>query len=123
MGYKRISRTKFRSTLTNTGRFSSSGNRVRQLIEQQSFDGAWILTDDEVKQLTTGRSWTYFVPSISQRKDVITTALVIALLESQHAKQRSLWFMVADKARQQLMNLGLSKNDIDLLLANIKSKL
>ncbi|CAF1285751.1 unnamed protein product [Rotaria magnacalcarata] len=109
--------------MASTRQFSSSSNLVREFILRQSFNGTWILTDDEVKQFTQGKSWTYFTSSISQDKNVITTALVIALLESQHVKQQSLWFMVAVKGRQQLVLLGLTGNNIDLLINEIKSKL
>jgi hypothetical protein len=106
-----------------SGKPSGSSTSARWLIDRQSFNGAWILTDDEVKQLTGGKSWTYFISNVSKDKDVITTALVIALLESQHAKQKSLWFMVADKGRRQLSLGGLNKNEIDLLINEIRNKL
>ncbi|CAF3071487.1 unnamed protein product [Rotaria sp. Silwood2] len=102
---------------------SANTDSVRWLIDQQSFNGAWILTDDQVQQLTGGKSWTYFKSKANQDKDVITTALAIALLESQHVKQKNLWFMVADKGRRRLLDFGLNKNEIDLLINEIRSKL
>jgi hypothetical protein len=98
-------------------------NSVRKLIEQQSFNGAWILTDDQVQQWTGCKSWTCFISTVNQDKDVITTALAIALLESQYVQQKSLWFMVVDKGRRKLLDYRLNKNEIEMLINEIKNKL
>ncbi|CAF1043172.1 unnamed protein product [Adineta ricciae] len=102
---------------------SAATDFIRKLIQQQSFDGAWVLTDDYVKQLTGGKSTSYFMSTINQDKDVTTTALAIALLELRYANQKSLWFMAVDKGRWRLMNYGLSQNKIELLINEVKNKL
>ncbi|CAF3677162.1 unnamed protein product [Rotaria sp. Silwood1] len=111
------------STVADLRKPSAAADSIRWLIEKQSFNGAWILSDDQVQQLTGGKSWTYFISTINQDKDIITTALAIALLESQHVKQKSLWFMIAEKGRRRLLDFGLSKNEIDLIINEIQSKL
>ncbi|UJR07093.1 hypothetical protein I4U23_011381 [Adineta vaga] len=98
-------------------------NPVRWLIEHQSYNGLWMLNDNEIKQLTNGKAWTEFKFGISDNKDVITTSLVIALLQLKYANQHSLWIILAEKGRNQMINLGLSKDKIDLLIKQIKDKL
>ena len=109
--------------MVNSQKPTAAIDFIRKLIQQQSFNGAWILTDDQVKQLTGGKSWTYFISTVSKDKDIITTALAIVLLESHYVKQKSLWFMVVEKSRRRLMAYGLNKNQIESLMNEIKNKL
>jgi hypothetical protein len=98
-------------------------NPVRWLIEHQSYNGLWILTDIEIKQLTEGKAWTEFTFGISNNKDIITTSLVIALLQLKHADEHNLWILLAEKGRTQMVSLGLNNDQIDLLIKQIKEKL
>ena len=100
-----------------------SSDPVRWLIDQQSFDGAWILTPEHVLKLTNGKSLQSFQSTITQSNDVLTTALAIAILESKHSSQKTLWFAVAEKSRQQLLRYGLTKDQAKALIDEIKVKL
>ena len=98
-------------------------NSVQWLIEHQSYNGMWILNDDDIKQLTKGKSWIQFQSKITDNKDIITTSLVIALLELQYVNQHNLWILLTEKARNQMINLGLNKDNMNSLIKQIKDKL
>ncbi|CAF0932997.1 unnamed protein product [Rotaria sordida] len=90
---------------------------------EQSFNGAWQLTDDDIQLLTGGKTMATFKSNISDMEDIITTAIAIAVLESKYASQQDLWHAVVDKARQQMINFGLTQDNVDLLINEIKNKL
>jgi hypothetical protein len=96
---------------------------VRWLINKQSFNGAWKLTDSDIQELTGGKTIETFKSNIIDMDDAITTAIVIAVLESKYADQQDLWYAVVDKARQQMINFGLTQDKVDLLITGIKNKL
>ena len=100
-----------------------SNDPVRWLIDRQSFNGAWTFDDQEVSQLTHGKSFSSIKTTGNRSRDVVTTALAIAVLESKHGSERSLWQTVADKARKQLERQGLSKDQINALIDEIKNQL
>ncbi|CAF1202574.1 unnamed protein product [Adineta ricciae] len=113
----------FEQNVTSTTKNSSlTRNSVQWLIEHQSYNGMWILNDDDIKQLTKGKSWIEFQSTITHNKDIITTSLVIALLESKYADQLNLWILLTEKARNQMINLGLNKDNINSLIQQIKDK-
>jgi hypothetical protein len=73
---------------------------VRHLISEQKFNGMWDLSDEAVQRLT-GKARTHF--SSTETSEIVTTALVIAVLEGRFASHSSLWYGVVQKARQQLL--------------------
>ncbi|CAF1412354.1 unnamed protein product, partial [Didymodactylos carnosus] len=96
---------------------------VRWLIDQQSFNGAWILSEKDVKTLTDGKSLDTFKSTISEAKDTLTTALAIAVLELKYAAQKNLWYGIVEKGRKQLYSFGLSNDQVNALINEIKNKL
>ncbi|CAF2865979.1 unnamed protein product [Rotaria sp. Silwood2] len=69
---------------------------VDRFIELQQYDGLWILTADDVNQLT-GKSFTTFSSSMVEKleknaqQSIITTAIVIILLETRYLALKTLW--------------------------------
>ena len=100
-----------------------STDPVRWLIDQQAFNGGWPLNENDVQKLTKGKSLNVFQSTVTKTKEALTTALAIAVLESKHADQKNLWNAVVAKARKRLSNLGLTNNQINTLINDMKSKL
>lgn len=72
---------------------------VRWLIDQQSFDGAWLLDEKDIQKLTNGKSLSTFESTITQRKYVLTTALVITFLQLKYPDQKNFWHGIVNKGR------------------------
>ncbi|CAF3411595.1 unnamed protein product [Rotaria sp. Silwood1] len=100
-----------------------SADPVRWLIDQQSFNGAWLLNENDIRKLTNGKSLSAFISNVTKAKDALTTALAIAILELKHADQKNLWYGVVEKGRKRLSTFGLSNDQINLLINDIKNKL
>ncbi|CAF3602122.1 unnamed protein product [Rotaria sordida] len=100
-----------------------STDPVRWLIDQQSFNGAWILNENDIKKLTNGKSLSTFTSNVTKSKDALTTALAIALLELKHTDQKNLWYGIVEKGRKRLSGFGLSNDQINSLINEIKNKL
>lgn len=96
---------------------------VRWLISIQSFDGTWILTDDQVARLMNGKSLGNLKITGSFPRDTVTTALAIAVLDLKHADQKVLWATVVDKARKEIIQTGFSDRQIDDLVDEIKAQI
>ena len=96
---------------------------VRWLIDQQSFNGAWNLTDQDVKTLTNGKSLDTLQTTVTKDTNTLSTALAIALLESKYASQKNLWFAITEKGRKQLQRSGLSTAQITQLIDEIIKQL
>ncbi|CAF4705498.1 unnamed protein product [Rotaria sp. Silwood1] len=73
-----------------------SADPVRWLIDQQSFNGAWLLNENDIRKLTNGKSLSAFISNVTKAKDALTTALAIAILELKHADQKNLWYGVTN---------------------------
>jgi len=100
-----------------------STDPVRWFIDQQSFNGAWLLNEKDIEKLTSGKSLSTFQSTVTKTKDALTTALAIAVLESKYADQKNLWNAVVRKGRKQLHSFGLSDDQVNTLINEIKSKL
>jgi hypothetical protein len=113
------------SAVVSTTTISSllSTDPVRWLIDQQSFNGAWILNEKDIEKLTNGKSLLTFQSTITNAKDTLTTALAIAVLELKYADQKTLWYAIAEKGRKQLYSVGLSNEQANTLINEIKKKL
>jgi hypothetical protein len=108
---------------TSTSSTLLSTDPVRWFIDQQSFNGAWLLNEKDIEKLTGGKSLSTFQSTVTKTKDALTTALAIAVLESKYADQKNLWNAVARKGRKQLHSFGLSDDQVNILINEIKSKL
>jgi len=100
-----------------------STDPVRWLISKQSFDGTWILSDDEIRILTNQSLNGKLQSTITTNSNALTTAFAIAYLETKQQNQRDLWSTLVDKARKQLINYGLSQNDIQSLINEFQTQL
>jgi hypothetical protein len=109
------------STTTTSSLLST--DPVRWLIDQQSFNGEWLLNEKDIEKLTNGKSLSTFQSTVTKTKDALTTALAIAVLESKYADQKNLWNAVVGKGRKRLHSFGLSNDQVNLLINEIKSKL
>jgi hypothetical protein len=91
---------------------------VDRFIELQQYDGLWILTADDVQQLT-GKSLTIFSSSIvenvekNHQQSVITTAIVLVILEARCSSLKTLWQALSNKAHKRLKEL-LGGNEVQL---------
>ncbi|UJR20655.1 hypothetical protein I4U23_023777 [Adineta vaga] len=108
---------------TTTAGSLLSQDPVRWFIDQQSFNGAWKLNDDDIKKLTHGKSLSAFRSTVTQNKDALSTAIAIAILESRHVNDKNLWYAVVAKGRKQLLTFGLNNTQVDLLIDEIKKNL
>ena len=96
---------------------------VRWFIDRQSSNGAWILDDQQVVQITGGKSFNSITVTGNRSRDVITTALAIAVLESKYNDQKRSWKAAVSKARKQLEREGLSYQEANALIDEIKSQI
>jgi hypothetical protein len=111
------------SVSTTTTSSLLSFDPVRWLVDQHSFNGAWILNEQDIQKLTNGKLLTTFESTITKNKDALTTALAIALLEMKYADQTTLWYRLVEKGRKQLNSYGLNNDQINALINEIKNKL
>ncbi len=102
---------------------------VDYFIERQQYDGLWILTEDDVKQLT-GKSLTDFSSSVldmtekSNQTVITTTTLVIAILESRCSSSKILWQALSNKAHKRLIELlGGDQAKLEELIKDIRNQL
>ncbi|CAF3425625.1 unnamed protein product [Rotaria socialis] len=102
---------------------SLSADPARWLIDQQSFNGAWLLNEKDIETLTNGKSLSTFHSNVTKAKDALTTAIAIAVLELKYAAQKNLWYGVVEKGRKHLSTFGLSSDQANALINEIKSKL
>ena len=108
---------------SNSANSLLSTDPVRWLIDQQSFNGAWSLTDVNIRKLTNGKSLSTFRSSLTHNDEALTTALAIAILESKYSSQNTLWNAVVNKGRKRLSSFGLTDGQINSLINEIKNKL
>ncbi len=102
---------------------------VDRFIDLQQFDGLWMLTADDVKQLT-GKSLTTFSSSVienvekNNQQSIITTAIVIIILESRCSSLKTLWQTLSNKANKRLKELlGGDETKLEQLMKDIQNQL
>ena len=98
-------------------------DRVRWLIDQQSFNGAWVFSEQDVLTLNNQKPFDAFKSTVSQAKEALHTALAIVVLESRHADQKNLWNAIVHKGRKQLQSSGLTVAQVNRLIDEIKKQL
>ncbi|CAF4432079.1 unnamed protein product [Rotaria sp. Silwood2] len=101
---------------------------VDRFIELQQYDGLWILTADDVNQLT-GKSFTTFSSSMVEKlekntqQSIITTAIVIILLETRCLALKTLWQALSNKAYKCLKDLlGGDESKLEKLMKDIRDQ-
>ncbi|CAF4329407.1 unnamed protein product, partial [Rotaria sp. Silwood2] len=101
---------------------------VDRFIELQQYDGLWILTTDDVNQLT-GKSLTIFSSSIIEKLEkniqqlIITTVIVMILLETRCLTLKTLWHALSNKAYKRLKELlDGDESKIEQLMKDIRDQ-
>ncbi|CAF1074410.1 unnamed protein product [Didymodactylos carnosus] len=83
---------------------SSDQDIVPHLINLQKFDGLWILSDEEIQKLCK-KPLSSFHPDTSTDPIVLTSALVIAVLETKFVLFKPMWSFIVNKGRKRLTEL------------------
>jgi hypothetical protein len=102
---------------------------VYRFIDLQQYDGLWMLTANDVKQLT-GKSLTVFSSSAvenienNEQQLIITTAIVIVILEARCLSTKTLWQALSNKAHKRLKEL-LNGDDtkVEQLMKDIRDQI
>ena len=101
---------------------------VDRFVDLQQYDGLWILTVDDVKQLT-GKSLATFSSSViknmeeKQQQSIITTVLVIIILETRCSSVKTLWQALSNKANKRLKELlGGDETKLEQLMKDIRDQ-
>ncbi|CAF0897377.1 unnamed protein product [Adineta steineri] len=83
---------------------------VERFIDRQQYDGLWMLTENDVKQLTS-KSLVDFSSSVldtvekKNQQLIITTILAIVILEMRCVSSKTLWQTLSNKAQKRLLEL------------------
>jgi hypothetical protein len=103
---------------------SNDQDIVRHLINKQKFDGLWDLESQAVENLT-GKTLAEFQSINSQvDRQVLLSAIIIAVLETRFAAFATMWHGVIQKARKRLTDLlGTDSKNLDHLLENVLKQL
>ncbi|CAF5004267.1 unnamed protein product [Rotaria sp. Silwood1] len=101
---------------------------VDRFVELQQYDGRWMLTADDVNQLT-GKSLTIFSSSVVEKlekniqQSVITTAVVIIILETRCLALKTLWQALSNKAYKCLKKLlDEDESKLEQLMKDIRDQ-
>lgn len=90
-------------------------------MSKQAFDGLWNLDLKEIEQLT-GKPLSHFQQSTNV--EVLTSAIVVLVLETRFASFSSMWYGVVQKARKSLLGLlGNDNNNLNTLFDDIRKQL
>jgi len=102
---------------------------VERFIERQQYDGLWMLTENDIKQLTskTLADFSSSLLNVVQKGNqqlVTTTVLVIVILETRCVSSKVLWQALSNKAQKRLLELlGGDQAKLDQLMKDIRDKL
>jgi hypothetical protein len=102
---------------------------VERFIERQQYDGLWMLTENDIKQLTskTLADFSSSLLNVAEKGNqqlVTTTALVIVILETRCASSKVLWQALSNKAQKRLLELlGGDQAKLDKLMKDIRDQL
>jgi hypothetical protein len=94
---------------------------VRYLIDQQNFDGLWSVNSTTIQKLT-GKSLDQFQQSA--KGDMLTSAIILVLLETRFSSFASMCHGIVQKARRRLLDLlGKDNNKLQSLLDDVRKQL
>ena len=102
---------------------------VDRFIELQQYDGLWMLTTDDVNQLTSKPLTAFSSTAIenvekNQQQLVITTTIVIVLLETRCLSTKTLWQALSNKALKRLKELlKEDETKLEQLMKDIRDQL
>ena len=121
---KEQSTTMFSRIFSRINPWSSSDQQiVRDLINKVKFDGLWNADDSIVKSLTGKSLSTFQSTNANVNDEILTSVIIILVLESRFSELKSLWHDVVQKARKRINDL-LKKDlvDYDQLAENIRKQ-
>jgi hypothetical protein len=95
---------------------------VRHLINLQKFDGLWNLSNSDIQNLFQ-KSLTSFHSNLSNDSTVLTTVIVIIILETKFNSFKTMWSFMVNKGRKRLTELLGDKEKLEQLINDIKSQL
>ncbi|CAF3197139.1 unnamed protein product [Rotaria socialis] len=102
---------------------------VSRFVELQQYDGLWMLTEYDIKQLT-GKSLANFSSSMvdtmekASRNSVTTTAFVLVFLETRCISKKTLWQALSTKAHKRIAELlGGDETKVEQLLKDVRDQL
>ena len=103
---------------------SNDQDIVRHLINKQKFDGLWN-ADNTIIHNLTGKSLSTFQSTFTNgNQDILTSVIVIIMLETKFASFSSLWHGVVQKARKRINDLLIQdSNNVDTLIEDIRKQL
>jgi len=101
---------------------SNDQDIVRHLINLQTFDGLWNLSDFDIQHLCQ-KPLTSFHSNLSNDSTILTTVIVISMLEMKFNSFKTIWSFVVNKGKKRLTELLGDNGKLEQLLNNIKSQL
>ena len=101
---------------------SNDQDIVRHLINLQKFDGLWNLSNDEIQNLCQ-KPLTSFQSNISNDSIILTTIIVIIILEMKFDSFKTMWSFIVNKTRKRLTELLGDNGKLEQLINEIKSQL
>ncbi|CAF1313081.1 unnamed protein product [Rotaria sordida] len=101
---------------------SNDQDIVRHLINLQKFDGLWNLTDDDIQNLCH-KPLKSFHSIITNDSIILTTVIVIIILEMKYDTFKTMWLFVVNKGRKRLIELLGDTEKLERLINDIKHQL
>jgi hypothetical protein len=101
---------------------SNDQDIVRHLINLQKFDGLWDLRDCDIQNLCQ-KPLTSFHSNLINDSTILTTVIVIIMLEMKFNSLKTIWSFVVTKGRKRLTELLGDNGKLEQLFNDIKSQL
>jgi len=101
---------------------SNDQDVVRHLINLQKFDGLWNLRDCDIQNLCQ-KPLTSFHSNLINDSTILTTVIVIIMLEMKFISLKTMWSFVVNKGRKCLTELLGDDGKLEQLFNDIKSQI
>lgn len=101
---------------------SNDQDIVRHLINLQKFDGLWNMNDDDIKNLCQ-KSLASFQSNLTNDSIILTTSIVIVILEMKFNSYQTLWSFVVNKGKKRLEELLGDQKKVEQIFNDIKNQL
>ncbi|CAF3138720.1 unnamed protein product [Rotaria sp. Silwood2] len=101
---------------------STDQDIVRHLINLQKFDGLWNLSNGDIQNLCQ-KPLTSFDSIHSDNLTILTTVIVIIVLETKYSAFKTMWLFLVSKGRKRLIELLGDAEKVETLINDIKHQL
>jgi hypothetical protein len=101
---------------------SNDQDIVRHLINLQKFDGLWNLSESDIQNLCQ-KPLTSFHSNLTPDSIILTTVVVIIMLEMKFNSFKTMWSFILNKARKRLTELLGDNGKLEQLMDEIKKQL